>query len=1339
MRFKSVFGAFFFIIVASLIALLVFVQTKSFGHLLTKVLSDLGEKKTQTRISIKNIEVTLFPPGIEFHKVSIKKRFSATESFNAQFGKLGFYISLIEIEEQKLTFGEIRIADSVIDYTYPKKEEELKEIDQKLINKIFALSDDMPVRIDTILVENSLIRANHDLLEAKRLKLFKKGESFIARFHLANIKPSAESDFSLDEIWGDAQITKKNINIYRLKIQHDVQTMLVKGKIINYPRLKNAHGQLNGEAHIHLSNLKSQLNMPEMIKIKSGHAHLNFNVQLEKMKISGDSRLSLQDLRSNVLYADNLDAKVSFQDKDIRLDELQMIYKDEKIKLIEPAVVAHLNNKEFLTTPLKVNVENFSLSNSLRFLGPKFKVLKGKLNGNLSFVYDKGDFFLNPADGFYIENLALVVGEKKKPFTILKINKTVFKEAEIAVVNGEFRLSTMADLGRSLLEIDGFVNSKEVRFSVLDAKVNLLDFGNISNLDVKGDGRLSINVTGPLSDVDINLKGKTKGFEILGYRLGETEKDITIALKDSSVIIHKMESLYHSTPLSGSGVVNYDNSDIALGINSPSTNFADLSQILHPIFSKLDFLPEDMNFSAKVDVNIFGKTKLDQLRIKSEVNFNDLTAYGENLNSGSFNVTMEKQVVSIMNLDAKKDKGDINGDFSFAIPTKAMKVNYRWENLVLSSFHFSKLVNLNVDGQISGTLVGEGTTNNYVMNLKTKMFNTRSQSHKFDDSEVDLKMTPSNIKGDVHLFGSSLYSKFDISLKSGKKSDVLLKANIPNIKPLLVAFFGQHLESESLSGRFALDVDAHFSPKLHDLDLKASLTEMVFDHPDFKVNYRSENPELLVKNGHISHWDINIKQPDLFLVTKGSGQIGNHISLVHEFNLNSKLIEILIQPILSSEGFLRNLVKVESQNDNYYMTATSKAQDLNLSIESMPFPLNNLTYDLEYSDKRLLIKELSTSLDNGSVGIKGDIFFDDSEPDVNIRYILDRAEIPILGKSSINLTGDGTILGNNMPYVVTGEIVLNKALIVNELSDFDSKSSSMAQVRYLPKNQESPIGKLLALNINVKSENTIRISNSLMDIGLRGEVRVTGSPTRPRGEGRLFSPIGASRVFFKNNEYLITNADLNFSPKKQISNPDFDIQAMTLISSYKVYAKAYGDLERFNFDLTSDPALPRNSILSLIAFGYTDEIQNSLDQRQRDNLTSVGVGSFVFDRFKISDILNKQFGLQVNLGTVIEQSQTSSMLAGRTQDSQGAGSALSKTRSATKIELKKRLDEALSLSVSSTMGGTIGQRQRMDLTYSVNRRVQLQGIYELRTNADGEEDIIDNSIGGDLKFRWSFK
>jgi translocation and assembly module TamB len=1337
MRFKSVLGAFIFVALASLFAFIIFVQTKSFGKLVSRVATDLSQKKANMRVSIKNIEVSFFPPGLELNKVVVSKQLGALESFNAEFGKLGFYINLIEIEERKLSFGEIRISDSVIDYKFPKKEDELKEINQDIIDSIFDLSKKLPVRIDSVVIENSIIIANHELLEAKRLKLFKKDDSFIARFHLSNIKPSQESAFVLDEVWADAEITRKNIHIYRLKIQHDVQTLLVKGEIKDFRLLKNATAELNGESHIHLKNLNSEFEFPEIVKIKRGNALLNFNLKYDKGKLSGLSKIALEDFRSNLFFADRLDAALNFENQKIILEKLDLIYKKQSAHLNSPAIVADLERKLAFPAPVHAHVENVTIANAIRILGPKFKILKGRLTGDLTFTYDEGDLYFHPENHFAIHNLRLVVGDKKKPFKILEVKKTIFEDAEIGVVKGEFRLSANADLGRSKLEIDGFVNKKEARFSVLDAQVNLLDFGNISKLDIKGEGKLSIDVQGPLDDVHINLRGKTKGFEILGYRLGAADKDITIALKDSSVIINRFETSYRSTELSGSGVVNYDNSDIALGITTNSTNMSDIYQILHPVLTKVDFLPEDLNFTAKVDVDIYGKTKLNELKIKSDIKFKDFSAYGESFNQGAFKFEMINQELRFLHLEAQKGDGDLSGDFTFSMPNKFITMNYKWENFSLSSFNIAKKINLNIDGLISGSVKGKGNINDYVLNIQSKMFNTHSQSYKFDDSDLTLRVMPKSVKGNFSFIGESLVSNFDISLLPGKKSELSLQGNLTDIKPLASAFFGQHLEQENLKGQIAFTLETKFSNTFKDLELKASLDRFVFDHADFKVDYASKAPEFVIQNGQVKEWNLDVKQTDLFVHTKGSGHLDHDLSLVHEVHVNSKILRILFAPVLAAEGFLDNIIKIDSDGKSYDVTVLSKATNLNLSIAHVPFPLNDMKYSFELINKRLFIKELTMGLDNGTASLKGDIFFDDLTPDINVRYDFDRAEIPILGKSSMNISGEGTILGNNPPYNLNGDLLLNKVLIVNELSDFESKSASMTDVRYLPKNQDSPVDRLINLNVNVKSENLARITNSLMDLGLKGEVRVLGSPIHPRGEGKLSSPVGASKVYFKNNEYFITNADFHFVAKKPISNPDFDIQALTTISNYKVYAKAYGDLEKFNFDLSSEPALSRNSILSLIAFGYTDDQQSSLGQ-DKDKLAGMGVGSFVFDRFKVSDILNKQFGLQLNLGSVIEQSQTASMLSGRgTQTADG--STVGRTRSATKIELRKRLDEALSVSVSSTLGSGIGQRQRMDLTYSVNKKVQLQGIYEIRSNQDGEEDIIDNSIGGDLKFRWTFK
>jgi hypothetical protein len=150
MRFKSILGAFIFIGLASFVALIIFIQSKDFGALATKVISDISYKKAQTDVSIKSLGISIFPPGIELNQVKISKEISANERIDSEFGKIGFYIGLIELEERRITLGEIRLLDSVINYTKPESvEPQIEQIDQKLINRIFSLSSELPLRIDT--------------------------------------------------------------------------------------------------------------------------------------------------------------------------------------------------------------------------------------------------------------------------------------------------------------------------------------------------------------------------------------------------------------------------------------------------------------------------------------------------------------------------------------------------------------------------------------------------------------------------------------------------------------------------------------------------------------------------------------------------------------------------------------------------------------------------------------------------------------------------------------------------------------------------------------------------------------------------------------------------------------------------------------------------------------------------------------------------------------------------------------------------------------------------------------------------------------------------------------
>ena len=178
-----------------------------------------------------------------------------------------------------------------------------------------------------------------------------------------------------------------------------------------------------------------------------------------------------------------------------------------------------------------------------------------------------------------------------------------------------------------------------------------------------------------------------------------------------------------------------------------------------------------------------------------------------------------------------------------------------------------------------------------------------------------------------------------------------------------------------------------------------------------------------------------------------------------------------------------------------------------------------------------------------------------------------------------------------------------------------------------------------------------------------------------------------------------------------------------------------GESSNYDIDLSSTPALSREDILSLLTLGFTGEVSKDLEDAQRASLSSVGIGSLIFDKFQINKGLQSSLGLSVSVAPEILDSEES-LLRGRST-SEGGGAT--RVRTASKIQVQKKLNDELDLSVSSTVGGSIQQRQEMNLNYKLNKNFSVQGIYELKSFEDEQEVQDPNSVGLDLKFRMNFK
>ena len=105
----------------------------------------------------------------------------------------------------------------------------------------------------------------------------------------------------------------------------------------------------------------------------------------------------------------------------------------------------------------------------------------------------------------------------------------------------------------------------------------------------------------------------------------------------------------------------------------------------------------------------------------------------------------------------------------------------------------------------------------------------------------------------------------------------------------------------------------------------------------------------------------------------------------------------------------------------------------------------------------------------------------------------------------------------------------------------------------------------------------------------------------------------------------------------------------------------------------------------------------------------------------------------MKLGTEISKDE------GNYLSQKNADSTTGRVRSATTFEVKKKINDATSLSVLGTVSSSSTQKRAVNLNYKINQNISVEGVYESISTDDSETINNENSVGADVKWKWSFK
>jgi hypothetical protein len=1320
--------------------------------------------KTNCSINYSKVRLKMFPPGVVIEDIfiSFKKPVKGISFFSLIGKEVGVDLNVFTYGSQKLKIGNISLKNGEIKTTLnigelPESESKL-QWDISLFNEMLNSLSFKQVEIARIGLENIAVKTNYGSLFVNQLSAEKYKKSILSKVILSNgtltqetVKllglPENFQHSNLNYVSLDLELTKDLAQLRQLEVSADNHKIQVSGEIAQpFHETKN---EINFSGHYSLDNnatLKKTFWYSSLKKTE-----LNFSSLEGSFSLTGDLLHPVMDTKTSIKnflspYTDLKDIELTsylnlkkwvvtkIWAKDLRNGELESGEIDASFIWKSSLPEIHL----------EARTNQLDLTNAIKYVKPLATSVSAKITGNLKLdLTQQMQKALITVESAIVKKL--LVHQGMSP--IFSQESVSLKDSFINIDNdgvdfqGELTLLTspvhfkgsVATQGKIAVETDYFTT-------------DLGKLSPISGLLLAGTGRAKVVVSGQLPEPMMFMELKeVRNASIEKYFLGELAADISIDFQSKNVAISRANAVMSPAQLSASGTINFGSTAIDLAIDIKNLSFNDFRKSHAPI------LPWDLSWldsqvlSASGKYLITGKIQpLSALKVEANLFSPRINFMGENLFEFKTHVQFLNEALVINDTSVKLGRGKFNYDLFYDLKSEKLAAVLKTSNLSLSDLNLYKIISpgFKSDVELDFAMKGDRKGTNGFGNLH--LYNTSVGADNISDSYAALQLTDDvwQIKSNFwnnRIVTNSVLDFKQTALDKDNRSFFTAKVNLDNMYYLsnLVGTFGKN-DSVSI-GKLAFEMDALFNLRnFSSMDFEFWLKEFSLPHESISI-YKTDRDRIVVERGVVNKWDIILKSLTSRdkLISRASGTLGKNFNLENVLDLHLQKLNYLTDNTFNVSGLVNAWLKVYDTDKGLMTKGEIKSNDFTLSSKKYLAYLGKSNIDIKWVNKHLSVENFQSKLGVGSFSLSGFIDNFYTSPVISLQYNFQDAVFPLASKSSIQLDGTGSLSGDSPPYALSGSLHSIGGEMLNELDEIVPKSNQTASsYRYLPVKEFKSKVALLSFNINAQIDKPYVIRNTLMDVALSGSALIQGNSDRFTVDGKIFTKQDRDQMInIKNNIFKFTKLNFLFDPKWDVTNPVLDIELESFISNYMVKSKIYGPVKSYKLDLTSEPNLPRQGILSLIAFGYAEDVSENLSSEERESLSSIGVGAFIFDQLKLNETLHNNLGVTLKIGTEYV-SEKSSMLQGRNSQS---SNQVGRVKTATRLELKKKINDKNSLSVSSTILGGVGQKQSMNFNHYINKNISLDGIYEVNSDSAESDEKFGSSGGADIKFKWSFK
>ena len=455
---------------------------------------------------------------------------------------------------------------------------------------------------------------------------------------------------------------------------------------------------------------------------------------------------------------------------------------------------------------------------------------------------------------------------------------------------------------------------------------------------------------------------------------------------------------------------------------------------------------------------------------------------------------------------------------------------------------------------------------------------------------------------DLRLTGNSDFKSAQLAING----NVLMRERWPahidfHFSRLDVDAFIQSYLNGHITGHSAVAGDLSMQGPLLDpqlLQLTGNLTELSADveklqlHNQGPVQFSVSQQTARVSSFHIvgDNTDLTASGSvqlagERKLDVQGSGRIG--LQLVQGYD-----------PDLSGSGVVRLEGSVTGTLSAPKVRGKLEIDNASLADLNLPSALSAINGTLIFNQNQVTIESLKAQTGGGNVSFGGHAELVGKQVNFDLSATADSVRLRYPPGVSSTATADLRWSGSTQGSLLSGDVTITK-IGVTPGFDFGSYLEKAVQQASLP--QTDPVLNKIRLDLHVVTTPELQMQTSVLRVRGDADLRVRGNAAKPVLLGR--AEIYEGEAYFNGTKYRLERGGITFGTpaanNPSATVPYVDFEATTRVQDYDITLSINGPADRPKLTYRSEPPLPTNDIIGLLAFGSTTEQSAMLQQNSQ--------------------------------------------------------------------------------------------------------------------------------------------